>query len=185
MKVSKPSFSSIGDVNNDGYADLILGFFKKKGSNLNNGAPFFIFKGIYEDSNEPRFKQIFRSRGYGVNQEIFLGYARKFDEIHPDKIEQRKFTQEYTNSKPVITLPCNVILSIDSVKVDGATQKNDAYNWNYATNVLTINNNNFKNNVALEVTYTTPLKKDIYIAYWNANKGNVIYYSKYVKPQIN
>jgi hypothetical protein len=181
MNVNKPSFSSMGDLDNDGYADLVLGFFKIEGGDLNDGAPFFIFEGKRGDANGSRFKQIFRSKVHGVNQEIFLGYARQYNKVKWNKIEQRRFAQLCSPNKPVVTLPCNVVVSIDSVKVDQVVQNDGAYSWNYATNVLTLNNS-YTHSVAVEVVYKTPLKKDIYIAYWNANIGNAIYYSQYSKP---
>jgi hypothetical protein len=180
MNVNKPSFSSMGDLDNDGYADLVLGFFKMEGGDLNDGAPFFIFEGKPEDTNGSIFKQIYRSKPHGVNQEIFLGYARQYNKVKCNKIEQRRFTQVCSPNKPVITLPCNVVVSIDSVKVNQVVQDYGTYSWNYATNVLTLNTS-VTHAVEVEVTYKTPLKKDIYITYWNANKGNVIYCSQYSK----
>lgn len=181
MNVNKPSFSSMGDLNNDGYADLVLGFFKMEEGNFDDGAPFFIFEGKRGDANGSRFKQIYRSKAHGVNQEIFLGYARKYTKVKSNKIEQRRFTQLFSLNRPVITLPCNVVLSIDSVKVDKVMQNYGAYSWNYASNILTLNTS-VTHAVEVEVVYKTPLKKDIYIAYWNANIGNAIYYSQYSKP---
>lgn len=183
MKVQQPSFSTMGDVNNDGYADLVLGFFKMINGDLNEGAPFFIFAGNSGIEKEPTFNKFFTSKGKGVNQEICLTTTFQYNNTS-NYIEQRSFTQKYTPNKTVVTLPCNVILSIDSVKVAGKTQSIRNYSWNYGSNLITLNNNiiySLNKDINIEITYKTPLTKDIFVSYWNPNKGNVIYNSNYSK----